>query len=253
MKNRARLFDGLITLLQTILFSLLGEFFSLTVDQAGESSGGESNPAAIFLTGLWVAAFGSQIAGSWFKRLPLQRRLARQKPEPRKGVWGCLGGLLLLAHFVWSVLNAAIVLLLLPELDSEAEYGAYGVAGLLLSVVSTALVVRALWPLPASVVVTETDGAAERLADLLLFPGMILGALAFDFIATFWVQDVLLDAYRRTASLEGVLFGLLVYFYIFAMVYLPPRLLFLVEDYRSRSAWIGIALASLPPLIYFFV
>ncbi len=251
MRNRARLFDGLITLLQTILFSLLGEFFSLVVDQAKESSGGESNPAAIFLTGLWGAAFGSQIAGAWFKRLPLQRRLARQKP--RKGVWGCLGGLLLLAHFVWSVLNAAIVLLLLHEPDREAGYVACCVVGILLSIVSTALVVRALWPLPASVVVTETDGAAERLADLLLFPGMILGALAFDFIAAFWVQDVLLATYRETASLEGVLFGLLVYFYVFAMVYLPPRLLFLVEDYRSRPAWIGIALVSLPPLFYFFV
>jgi hypothetical protein len=253
LKHRGRLFDGLIILLETIIFWFLGDVSAFVVDKASQGPSGEMNLEAILLAGLWVAAFGSQMVGSWLKRLPLQRRLAQQTRGFQRGVWGCLGGLLLLLHFVWSLVNSALALTLLCRPSNEAVHVTCSVLGVVVSIVSTVLVIRALKPLPVSVEVKEPDAAAERRADLFLFPGMILGALAFDFMATFWVQDVLLEAFREAASLGSLIFGLFIYIFIFAIVYLPPRLLFLVEDYRSRWTWVGIGLVSVPPLAFFFV
>jgi hypothetical protein len=250
-KNRKLLFDALILLLQVILFARFREFFLFLLAEANLAQSHEANVAESVLGVLWLCALAGQIAGAHLKRVPLQRRLAQQEWETPKGLWGCLGSLLLLMHFVSVLVTGAFILAMLAPPPSGTAGGVVGAGAILLvSLLSTVLVVRALKPLPPSQQGIEINPKDERLADFLLFPGMILGALVFDLFAAFWIQ-IEREAFQKV-SLGGHVFGLFIYLYIFSLTYLPPRLLFLAEDYKSRATWLRIALVAVPPLLYFF-
>lgn len=177
----------------------------------------------------------AQAVGAFLKRAPLQARLARQGVSSDMG---CFGMLLLLFNYTLTLFALASILALTgftPEVSPIPLFLAIALA-----LVPTYLVGRALTPLSKPEKAHESPGV-ELLADALLMPYVIANTLVFNFITSF-------SAPRATTFEEHVFQGLSAVLVVFAVLlwYLPPRMLFLVEDYRSRGTWIRIIVAMLP-------
>lgn len=177
----------------------------------------------------------AQAAGAYLKRAPLQARLAKQGLSSDMG---CFGMLLLLFNYTLTLIALASILALTgftPEASPIPLFLAVALA-----LVPTYLVGRALTPPPNPDKAPKSAGV-ELLADALLMPYVIANTLLFNFITSF-------SAPKATTFEEHVFQGLSAVLVVFAVLlwYLPPRILFLAEDYRSRSTWIRIIVAMLP-------
>lgn len=188
---------------------------------------------------LMIAAWGSLAAGAWLKRIPLQIRLAaRPAAEPPAGSAALVGA------FVLLVMHLGLGATLLVG-GSEAVAGATAARTASLAValawLPTALFVAALVrPAAGRTSPWRAHAGAELAADLLLGAGAV--------VSLGWWESALtqqLAAARPTSlALSILLVALLTV--PFAIFYLAPRLLYLVEDYRSPGTWISATLAMLP-------
>lgn len=179
------------------------------------------------------AAFAAQLIGACLKRRPLQARLLAQ-PESGGSLLGCL----IILHFALTlVTSAGIVALLLPE-----SSGGVTLLVFFLSMIPTALVWRAMTPYKKP---PEPDWrnsrGAEAVADLCLFAYMLVNLA---------VWNTVTSGSNVRASGVGDLFSRALGFVLLSPVillfYLPPRLLFLVEDYKYPATWISMTLAVAP-------
>lgn len=178
-------------------------------------------------------ALALQLVGAWLKRRPLQARLhARGEGVPMAF------GILLVLHFALTlVTSAGIVALLL----SEASGGTM-VLVFFLSLIPTAFVWRAITPYKKP---PEPDWRNSReveiVADLCLFAYMLVNLA---------VWNTLTAGANTPAAGLGDLFSRALGFVLMSPVlllfYLPPRLLFLVEDYKYRATWLSMTLAVAP-------
>lgn len=189
--------------------------------------------AARSLLYLVSAASAAQLVGAWLKRRPLQARLLT-RGEDVPGAFGCL----LILHFSLTLVTGAGVAALLP-------FEATGGATLLvffLSMIPTALVWRALTPYkkpPARD--WRGSRAAEAVADICLFAYMLVNLA---------IWNTVTSGANPPASGPGDLteraLGFLILSPVILLFYIPPRLLFLVEDYKYRATWLSMLLAVAP-------
>jgi hypothetical protein len=179
------------------------------------------------------AASAAQLVGAWLKRRPLQARLlARGEIVP--GAFGCL----LILHFSLTLVTNAGAAALLP---SEPTGGAT-VLVFFLSLIPTALVWRALAPYkkpPARD--WRGSRAAEAAADLCLFAYMLVNLAVWNTVTS----GANLPASGLSDLAERAL-GFLILSPVILLFYIPPRLLFLVEDYKYRITWVSMTLAVAP-------
>lgn len=189
--------------------------------------------AAHSLLILVSAAAVAQLVGAWLKRRPLQARmLARGEDMP--GAFGCL----LILHFALTLVTAAGIAALLP---SEPKGGAV-VLVFFLSMIPTALVWRALTPYkqPPAPGWRNTRGT-EVVADLCLFAYMLVNLAIWNTVTS----GANLPASGPRDLFERAL-GFLILSPVILLFYIPPRLLFLVEDYKYRLTWLSMTLAVAP-------
>jgi hypothetical protein len=186
-----------------------------------------------------TAAMAAQIVGAALKRRPLQTRLA-MRGEKASDNFGCL----LILHFALTLVTGAAILALSPLGPS----GGWVVLLFFLCIIPTALVWRAMTPYgkpPAPD--WRNSRAAELVADLCLFAYMLVNLAVWNTVTS-----------GSAARVEGVgdLFSRALGFVILSPVillfYLPPRLLFLVEDWKYRATWISMTLA-VAPVAYRFI
>jgi hypothetical protein len=214
---------------------------------------------------LFLSVFAAHALGAYLKRLPRQARLSA-RADGRQGVES-LGGwslsqkvltgvacALLLAHFVtfmsllfsgWQSTGLESWSPLFGESPAQNTYAAFFVRFVLIIFVM---------PLPTALVAISlsTDAGApllqtwrahwmmELFADLLLYYSIIVVTLVMNvLIAPRFVAD------GSAKGLGDVLASLVPLALAFSIFYLPPRLVYLAEDYRSPLAWATILLALL--------
>jgi hypothetical protein len=180
-----------------------------------------------------LGVLAAQLVGAYFKRRPLQARLLARH-QSGASFLGCL----LILHFALTlVTSAAVIALLLPNAS-----GGTTVLVFFFSMIPTALVWRAMTPYKKP---PEPDWrnsrGAEIVADLCLFAYMLVNLAVWNTVTSghnapaTGVGDVLSRA-----------LGFVLVSPVILLFYLPPRLLFLVEDYRYPATWISMTLAVAP-------
>lgn len=191
---------------------------------------------------LLILAVAFYSAGAWLKRLPLQQRLSKQ-PARNGTFFPVLLFVLLVMHLGLFIAAPIFALEILESSSAWSWFSRDSVAlgAIALGLVPTVLVIRALIPAEA---VTAADGrasgSAEFWADLFIFLSLI--------VIFAWWDGIYVELIRSLPpqhwALELLLFVLMLV--PFAMFYLAPRVLFLIEDYYLPSAWLTIFLAVTP-------
>jgi hypothetical protein len=179
------------------------------------------------------AALAAQLVGAYLKRRPLQARLLAQHDSGDSPL-GCL----IILHFALTLVTSVGIVALLMS------HAAGGVTVLIffLSMIPTALVWRAITPYKKP---PETDWrnshTVEIVADLCLFAYMLVNLAVWNTVTA---------GSNVRATGVGDLFSRALGFVLLSPVillfYLPPRLLFLVEDYKYPATWISMTLAVAP-------
>ena len=193
---------------------------------------------------LMVAAFASYTLGAWLKGGPMRGRMAaRGGTDHAPWARGLFGFLMLLLYCLMAamLIFPAAAFGIWPG-DPAWVRVAAGLGTLGLALLPTALTLRAVVP-PG----TEGAGAAapsrryvEPAANMAIYFAVI--------VIMAWWEGVFVSTLvgaGRVNPAAGLLLALLVTV-PFAMFYLAPRLLFLVEDYRSPWTWPGVLLAMVP-------
>ena len=226
--------DALVLATNLVFLTPVAGWFDSLVQQAL----GSNDPVAANALGLLlVVVFVSQMAGAFLKRKPLQARLAQRGPA---GDMGCLGMSLLIFNFVLSLFVVATILALFGWTGGDSPLPYF--AGFVVAVVPTHLVSRALSPKPpAGDKPWQYSPTVERVADVLLMPYVIANTLFFNFITGYVAP--------APTSFEDFVFHVLsvgVVVFMVLLWYLPPRLLFLADDFRERGTWIRMIVAMTP-------
>jgi hypothetical protein len=179
-------------------------------------------------------AFAAQLVGVCLKRRPLQARMLARHADGGDNPFGCF----IIFHFILTILTATmIVALLLPN-----SSGGVAVLVFFFSLIPTALVWRAITPYkkpPAPGWLNSR--AAEIVADLCLFAYLLVNVAVWNTITG--------GSNIRAASVGDALsraLGFLILTPVILTFYVPPRLLFLVEDYKYPATWISMTLAIAP-------
>jgi hypothetical protein len=227
---RGLLFDLAVFVVNVFLVRLLtrrvGRLLSLTF----LSDDPQASHSLLIIISVALAA---QLVGAYLKRRPLQARLLTQ-PDSDESPLGCL----IILHFTLTlVTSAGIVALLLPK-----SSGGVTVLVFFLSMIPTALVWRAITPYKKP---PEPDWrnshAVEIVADLCLFAYMLVNLAVWNTVTA--------GSNVRAASVGDVFsraLGFVLLSPVILLFYLPPRLLFLVEDYKYPATWISMTLAIAP-------
>jgi hypothetical protein len=233
LKGRGQIFD--IFVLLANLF-LVGPLTALV----RETKGFHPLFGVLLIAGVVIYS-----AGAWLKRIPLQERLSR-------GIGGT-ATIFFAVLFVLFVMHLGLFIAALSFAQEILEgYPGWGwtqsdtakVAALVLGCVPTVLALRALVA-PRNQVAREGEEGASRelVADFLIYLALIVllawwDGIFVEMVRTLppqhWAMDILLSVLMLVP---------------FAMFYLAPRILFLVEDYRDPFTWMTILFAVSPLIL----
>jgi hypothetical protein len=194
---------------------------------------------------LLAAALISQLLGALIKVRPLRARLYEEKipaTENRTNVIGCLA----FTGFILYIVIAAMALALLGVLSPvEAGgdtpdfiwIGASAVIGFLIA----SVVWYAASPPKHPLASRPWHPVVELAADILLYCSALI------ITALFWSswQQLVAPGFGAGISIRALILvlGSSVIFFVF---YIPPRLLYMVEDYDNPLAWLRMWLVMLP-------
>lgn len=186
-------------------------------------------------------AFLAQMAGAYFKRRPLQTRLAMQGRGSSDNPFGCF----LILNFALSLIIFATIVALSPFGPTPAVI----VPGFFLCLIPTILVWRALTPLkqrPQQAWLLAPG--LETMADFALFAYVLVNLSFLNFITPAFHSAPLHSVEEFfTRVVSGLILSPLLLMY-----YICPRILFLVEDYRYPVTWVSMTIAILP-IVFRFV
>jgi hypothetical protein len=232
LNYRGLLFDLAVFVINVFLVRLLtrhvGRLLSLTFLRDDPRAG------RTLLTVICTAC-AAQLVGAALKRRPLQARLlARHDGSDYASGFGCL----MILHFTLTLVTSAGIVALLPS----GSRGGVTVLVFFLSMIPTALVWRAITPYKKP---PEPDWRnsrwVEAAADLCLFAYMLVNLAVWNTVTS--------GSNVRAAGVGDALsraLGFVLLSPVILLFYLPPRLLFLVEDYRYPATWVSMALAVAP-------
>ncbi len=247
---------------------LMSNFFTEVIRRAGE----EDPKAHLILITSASAMFVLPPAGAVLKRWHFHGRQeanAKLKEQPRlkrnplswlfnpikpkfDGAIGCshfgcfFSGLF---HFVLAIFLAAVVMSLLQALffaeagENAAVFVPLLIVSLALCVVQTVLVYRYFLP-PQKPPKSEflRNPKSEFLGDLCIFINMI-------FFQIFW--NIVLREFPsiQVNSFSDFAGNLFFFSFLALLVYFPPRVFYLVEDYNRPITWLTMFIANLPAIV----
>ena len=228
---RGLLFDLAVFVVNVFLIRLLtrriGRLLSLTFLS-------DDPQASRTLLIIISAVFAAQLGGAWLKRRPLQARLLAQHDGGGRDAFGCL----LILHFTLTLVTSAAIVALLPFKSS----GGIMVLIFFLSMIPTALVWRAMTPYKKPPEPNWLNSPqVEMVADICLFVYMLVNLAVWNTLTA--------GSNMRATGVGDALsraLGFLIISPVILLFYLPPRLLFLVEDYKYPATWISMLIAVAP-------
>jgi hypothetical protein len=188
----------------------------------------------------WIllAALLAYTLGVALKRAPFQARVTALDAPAHAG---CLCAAWLVLHLALSIFAAAFCVAEAPEVPLALRVAAM----IALSVLPTAMAVRLLVRPSRSTTLARwrIHPLTEGGADLLIGAAVLLGTW-------FWNEQVagLFYADFPGASLGDRLIGAVLATGSFAMFYVAPRFLFLLENHARWGTWISMGAAVLPML-----
>ncbi|MCA1592561.1 MAG: hypothetical protein LC754_07920 [Acidobacteria bacterium] len=230
---RGLLFDVAVFAFNVFLVRLLTRHVGRLLSMTFLSDDPQASRTLLYIIS---AVFVAQLVGACLKRRPLQARLLARHEGTSGDDFGF--GCVLILHFCLTLVTAAGIIALLPTQPSGGIY----VLVFFLSIIPTVLVARAITPYkkPPKTDWRNSHGA-EIVADLCLFAYMLVNLA---------IWNTLTAGSNVRATGVGDVFSRALGFIIISpmilLFYLPPRLLFLVEDYKYRATWISMTLAIAP-------
>lgn len=191
-----------------------------------------------------AAAFASYSLGAWLKRGPLQARMtSRGGPAPRISSMVLFGLLVLMLYgLMAAMLMFACVVFGMGSGGHTWVRITAGLVILALAVLPAALTVRVV--MPSAVERERTVISRSRRVEL--FSNLAIYFTVIVIMA--WWEGVFVKTLVGAGRVNPAVGMLLVILVTvpFAMFYLAPRLLFLVEDYPSPWTWPSVLLAMAP-------
>jgi len=194
---------------------------------------------------LLSAALISQLLGALLKNGPLRSRLYQEKTSPsenRTNIIGCLA----FAGFILYIVVAAMALALSGLLSPvEAGGNTSDFVWIGASIVIGFLIASVVWhaasPPEQPVASRPWYPIVELAADILLYISALI------ITGLFWSswQQLVEPGFGAGFSIKALILvlGSSVIFFVF---YIPPRLLYMVEDYDNPLAWLRMWLVMLP-------
>ncbi len=268
--NRGMLLDVAVFMINLILMNLLTAYFADFIRLAGEN-----DPVAqLALLICSAAMFVLPAAGAVLKRWHFHQRRIAQATEPQAAqgesmrkverrpfdplepksnlASGCVNvGFLFngIFHFCLSVFLAAAVMSLLQALtfgkaaDNAALFVPLVIVSFVMCVVQTVLVYRYFLPpkKPPEKMFLRNP-ISEQIGDLCIFGNMILFQI-------FWNIVIREFPSMRVTSVRDFAGNLFFLTFIALLIYFPPRIFFLAEDFGRRTTWITMLLANSPAIL----
>jgi hypothetical protein len=193
----------------------------------------DDKQAAHGLLNIVLVACAAQLVGAALKRRPLQARLLAQH-DGGTSAFGCF----MILHFALTLVTSAGIVALM---SSEAS-GGVTVLIFFLSMIPTALVWRAITPYKKPPQPDwRNSRAVEIVADLCLFAYALVNLAIWNTVTA--------GSNVRAAGVGDLLsraVGFVLVSPVILLFYIPPRLLFLAEDYKYPATWISMTLAVAP-------
>ncbi len=209
---------------------------------------------------LFLSVFAAHAVGAYLKRLPRLARMAASGPAQlppairRPVVW--IACALVFAHFIIFLF---VLIYGWQGAGLEDWVSVFGKGGKdahpFLALLVRFLLVCFVLPLPTALVLISVAGvgdappaswrthwATELVADLLLYFSIVVLTAALNVIVAPRFASVAGESGQTAGDLLASLIPLAL---AFSIIYLPPRLIYLAEDYRSPLTWLTILLALL--------
>lgn len=233
-KHRGHLLDLLVFLANLFL---LGPFTNL-LQRLGQGFATNDDLATRRLSLIILAAFAAYMLGAILKRAPLHARVAAL---PSPGFAGCLYLAWVSLHLTLSILGASFIAAGFHALPKGISLIAMILLGMLPTIFVTRVVFRPkkLAEMPA----WRKKWPMELLADLLIIAAVILLTIIWNI----WVSGLFFVTWNGHTFADK-LFGAALAALAFALFYVTPRFLFLIEDFNRWTTWATIAL-TLAPLV----
>jgi len=233
-KHRGHLLDLLVFLANLFL---LGPFTNL-LQRLGHGFATNDNLAARRLSLIILAAFAAYMLGAILKLPPLHERVAAL-PSPEYA--GCLYVAWLSLHLSLSILGASFIA---AGFDTVPK-GLPVIAVILLSTLPTIFVTRVIFRPKklAEMRAWRKKWPMELLADLLIVAAILLLTIMWNI----WFSGLFFVTWSGH-TFGDRLFGAALAAVAFALFYVTPRFLFLIEDFNRWTTWATIGL-TLAPLV----
>jgi hypothetical protein len=180
-----------------------------------------------------LAALAAQLFGAALKRRPLQARMLARN-EGDAAPFGCL---MILHLCLMLVTGCAVVALAQTEPTPGILFPV-----ILLCIIPTVLIWRAMTPYskPPAPDWRNARGV-EVFADICLFAYMLVNLAVWNTVTS--------GSNIRAAGVGEAVsraLGFVILSPVILLFYLPPRILFLVEDYKYPATWISMTIAVAP-------
>lgn len=244
--NRGLLLDLLIFVLNLFLIHRLTALFIDLFQQVSA----EEPLAKLLLSLAGLAMWILPAAGAVFKRWPLHQRAkanAKKLAFDESNFGGCLFNPIF--YFCLNLVLVSVILTGLGDflfgkalLNNGAIFVPLVIGGLILTIVQTILIYQYFSapkkPPRWKFLLTHKS---ELIGDICLFLNMILFQVV-------WNLLTFAELGRPSGLLEfgGRLFFLC---FIALLVYFPPRMFFLAEDFKRRRTWLTMLLANAPVIV----
>ena len=237
--HRGQILDLLVFLVNLFL---LAPFTNL-LQQLGRGFTANDNVAAQRLGLIILTAFMAYMLGAILKRPPLHER---RKTLPSPGYAGCLYLGWVSLHLSLCILGAAVI----AAAFDQVPKGLAVTGVVVLCTLPTIFVTRLLFPprklesMPA----WRKHWVTELYADLLIAGAVVLLTIMWNI----WISGLFFATWPGQTFADR-LFGAALAAGAFALFYVTPRFMFLVEDFNRWPTWatIGLTLAPLVGRILF--
>jgi hypothetical protein len=246
-------FDGIAIDLIFVVFNFfLYRFFNEKFGKLFNLSFGNDEWAMRVLSVIMLVVLAMRFAGLFLKRYPLQVRLSKSG-DAAITKW------FMIFNIPVMVLTAAFAVMAMTIFLKDSGFGEWGNKGIGLVnlvpplalfaaiVLEAVLIFRLSRPLEPFEKQRMDNGsalykpAAELFADFCLFAYMLVWQV-------FYFQTVSIFAEGMAKSVSFFVLSLVFSLIVFAMFYLAPRSVFLVEDWTYKGTWISIGLVFLSSL-----